>query len=73
MKATSSDPRSAYTGYLDVDSGAKHLFFYFFESRRDPDKGKRADFVLRSQFLTRCIVDDVMMWINGGATVSFLD
>jgi hypothetical protein len=27
----------AYTGYLDVDGGAKHLFFYFFESRSDPD------------------------------------
>ena len=27
-----------YTGYLDVDDGAKHLFFYFFESRSDPDK-----------------------------------
>ncbi|KAJ7628633.1 Alpha/Beta hydrolase protein [Roridomyces roridus] len=29
---------NAYTGYLDVDQGAKHLFFYFFESRRDPAK-----------------------------------
>ncbi|KAJ7805766.1 Alpha/Beta hydrolase protein, partial [Mycena olivaceomarginata] len=29
---------SVYTGYLDVDQGAKHLFFYFFESRRDPAK-----------------------------------
>ncbi|KAL1946614.1 hypothetical protein VTO73DRAFT_14718 [Trametes versicolor] len=27
---------NVYTGYLDVDDGAKHLFFYFFESRRDP-------------------------------------
>ncbi|EIW75298.1 serine carboxypeptidase [Coniophora puteana RWD-64-598 SS2] len=26
----------AYTGYIDV--GLKHLFFYFFESRSDPDK-----------------------------------
>ena len=26
----------AYTGYIDV-SPARHLFFYFFESRRDPD------------------------------------
>ena len=24
----------AYTGYIDVE--ARHLFFYFFESRRDP-------------------------------------
>ncbi|KAJ6612822.1 Alpha/Beta hydrolase protein [Mycena sp. CBHHK59/15] len=30
---------NVYTGYLDVDQGAKHLFFYFFESRRDPAKG----------------------------------
>ncbi|KAF5372005.1 hypothetical protein D9615_008105 [Tricholomella constricta] len=29
---------NVYTGYLDVDAGAKHLFFYFFESRRNPDK-----------------------------------
>ncbi|KAH7333570.1 hypothetical protein B0J17DRAFT_675886 [Rhizoctonia solani] len=26
-----------YTGYLDV-LGGKHLFFWFFESRRDPHK-----------------------------------
>ena len=30
---------SVYTGYLDVDYGAKHMFFYFFESRRDPKNG----------------------------------
>jgi Serine carboxypeptidase len=24
-------------GYVDVDFGAKHLFFYFFESRGNPD------------------------------------
>ncbi|KAH0839587.1 Alpha/Beta hydrolase protein [Lanmaoa asiatica] len=36
-KSTFCDPTvSIYTGYLDVDDGAKHLFFYFFESRRDP-------------------------------------
>ncbi|KAL5536839.1 hypothetical protein ACEPAF_662 [Sanghuangporus sanghuang] len=29
---------NVYTGYLDVDQGAKHLFFYFFESRRNPDE-----------------------------------
>jgi Serine carboxypeptidase len=27
---------SAYTGYIDIE--ARHLFFYFFESRNDPDK-----------------------------------
>ena len=27
-----------YTGYLDIAQGAKHLFFYFFESRSNPDK-----------------------------------
>ncbi|KAH7916117.1 Alpha/Beta hydrolase protein [Hygrophoropsis aurantiaca] len=38
-KSTFCDPTvSVYTGYLDVDEGAKHLFFYFFESRRDPAK-----------------------------------
>ena len=26
---------SAYTGYIDIE--ARHLFFYFFESRKDPD------------------------------------
>ncbi|KAI0751275.1 peptidase S10 serine carboxypeptidase [Daedaleopsis nitida] len=36
-KSEFCDPTvNAYTGYLDVDDGAKHLFFYFFESRRDP-------------------------------------
>lgn len=30
---------SVYSGYLDVDQGAKHLFFYFFESRRHPETG----------------------------------
>lgn len=28
--------RSAYTGYIDIE--ARHLFFYFFESRSDPSK-----------------------------------
>ncbi|EGO27192.1 hypothetical protein SERLADRAFT_413693 [Serpula lacrymans var. lacrymans S7.9] len=36
-KSDFCDPTvSVYTGYLDVDDGAKHMFFYFFESRRDP-------------------------------------
>ena len=26
----------AFTGYIDIE--ARHLFFYFFESRNDPDK-----------------------------------
>lgn len=26
----------SYTGYIDIE--ARHLFFYFFESRNDPDK-----------------------------------
>lgn len=30
------DTVKAYTGYIDV--GVRHLFFYFFESRHDPDK-----------------------------------
>ena len=28
--------KRTFTGYIDV--GAKHLFFYFFESRNDPSK-----------------------------------
>ncbi|TFK64448.1 alpha/beta-hydrolase [Pluteus cervinus] len=37
-KSDFCDPTvNVYTGYLDVDYGAKHLFFYFFESRRSPD------------------------------------
>ncbi|KAJ3532250.1 hypothetical protein NM688_g7451 [Phlebia brevispora] len=36
-KSNFCDPTvNVYTGYLDVDYGAKHMFFYFFESRRDP-------------------------------------
>ncbi|THG99560.1 hypothetical protein EW026_g2810 [Hermanssonia centrifuga] len=36
-KTSFCDPTvNVYTGYLDVDYGAKHMFFYFFESRRDP-------------------------------------
>jgi carboxypeptidase C (cathepsin A) len=30
-----ADWSSAYTGYIDIE--ARHLFFYFFESRNDPD------------------------------------
>lgn len=39
LSANMSIPRRpcrAYTGYIDIE--ARHLFFYFFESRRDPDK-----------------------------------
>lgn len=28
----------SYTGYLDVDSHGRNLFFYFFLSRSDPEK-----------------------------------
>ena len=35
-ESNSLSSRSSYTGYIDV--GARHLFFYFFESRSDPDK-----------------------------------
>lgn len=35
-RAFSKAHSSAYTGYIDVE--ARHLFFYFFESRSDPDK-----------------------------------
>lgn len=28
----------SYAGYLDADHGTKHLFFYFFESRSQPDE-----------------------------------
>lgn len=38
-KSEFCDPTvNVYTGYLDVSAGAKHLFFYFFESRRDPER-----------------------------------
>ena len=33
----SANSRRAYTGYIDVTE-ARHLFFYFFESRSDPDR-----------------------------------
>lgn len=35
-KLTGLGAGSAYTGYIDIE--ARHLFFYFFESRSDPDK-----------------------------------
>ena len=40
------------------------MFFYFFESRRDPGKGSSTNHVQSS--LMSSLVDDVMMWINGG-------
>ncbi|KAJ6588009.1 serine carboxypeptidase [Mycena capillaripes] len=33
--AVCDDPVNAYTGYIDIE--ARHIFFYFFESRSDPD------------------------------------
>ena len=60
-----------YTGYLDVDYGAKHMFFYFFESRRDPDNGLCAflNFTIRTDHKIPD-ADDVLMWINGGTSKS---
>ncbi|KAJ2911929.1 hypothetical protein MD484_g8484, partial [Candolleomyces efflorescens] len=31
-----NESANSYTGYIDIE--ARHLFFYFFESRNDPDK-----------------------------------
>lgn len=28
----------SYTGFIDIEQGRKHLFFYFFESRSAPDE-----------------------------------
>lgn len=55
-----------YTGYLDVDAGAKHMFFYFFESRRNPEKGEFLVYP-RCHWVAERSADDVMMWINGGS------
>ena len=30
------DVSRSFTGYIDIE--ARHLFFYFFESRNNPDK-----------------------------------
>ncbi|CCL99179.1 uncharacterized protein FIBRA_01194 [Fibroporia radiculosa] len=67
-KSAFCDPTvNVYTGYLDVDYGAKHMFFYFFESRRDPAKGEgEYAFPLAFSNTTALFADDVMMWINGG-------
>jgi hypothetical protein len=43
---------SVYSGYLDVDDGAKHLFFYYFESRRNPDSGTFPAAVVVKMLLT---------------------
>jgi hypothetical protein len=51
---------SVYSGYLDVDDGAKHLFFYYFESRRNPDSGTFSHAgTVRS--VADMFADDVMM------------
>lgn len=39
LSSSFPDPLSrcrSYTGYLDVAHGTQHLFFYFFESRHEP-------------------------------------
>lgn len=36
IRYVDSEHDSAYTGYIDIE--ARHLFFYFFESRGDPEK-----------------------------------
>jgi len=62
---------SVYTGYLDVDAGAKHMFFYFFESRRDPEKGtvNLSKLMVTNSYWVHA--DDVLMWINGGSYLSY--
>ena len=57
---------SVYTGYLDVDQGAKHLFFTFYESRRDPATGMWLFWMRDHLTLLDFLLDDTMMWINGG-------
>jgi hypothetical protein len=43
------------------------MFFYFFESRRDPDKGVNGQLAPHLLNMTINVhLDDVMMWINGG-------
>ena len=55
----------AYTGYVDVEG--HHLFFYFFESRRDPATGElRLRRRASGSLIIGLYADDVMMWINGG-------
>jgi len=53
-------PRNACTRYLGVDAGAKHLFFYFFESRCNPNEGKSA-----TMPCVRVSLSDVVMQICG--------
>lgn len=36
MRSEQTPWNRSYTGYIDIE--ARHLFFYFFESRNDPDK-----------------------------------
>ena len=42
------------------------MFFYFFESRRNPEKGEFLVYP-RCHWVAERSADDVMMWINGGS------
>ncbi|KAF9004731.1 Alpha/Beta hydrolase protein [Cyathus striatus] len=56
---------NVYTGYLDVDAGAKHMFFYFFESRRNPDQDDVMMWINGGLFAGPCSIDMKNASTNG--------